>query len=79
MTDWYVLMQKVQTADSTLNHLVFSRATKTIGYFAGKRGEKIVVHVTVGTKRGGDSWRTCANDEYVARTTACFESIDRRG
>ena len=32
-----------------------------------KQSEKIATHVTVGTEQDGDSGRSCANDEYVAK------------
>ena len=47
--------ERVETAHRTVNRLVFSRTTKTIGTFAVKRSEQIVVHVTGGTKRDGYS------------------------
>ena len=66
MTDWYALRKVLKQL--TVQSVVFS------GSFAEKRSEKIAVHVTVGTKRNGDSSRICANDEYVARTR--LDSID---
>ena len=61
--------ESVETSHSTIP-FVFS------GSFAVKRIETVAVHVTIGTERNGDSWRTCANDEHVARTTAGLESRD---
>ena len=44
-----------ETAHSTANRLVFSRATKTMRSFTVKRIGTVAVHVTVGTERDGDS------------------------
>ena len=68
VTDWYSL-RKVLT-HLTVQSLVFS------GSFTVKRIETVAVHLTVDTERNGDSRRTCANDEHVARTTSRLESRD---
>ena len=48
----------VETAHSTVNRLVFSRATKTIGPVAMKRSEKTAVHVI---RRYRTRWRQLKN------------------
>ena len=47
------------------------------GSVAVKLIETVAVHVTIGTERNGDSWRTCANDEHVARTACLNREISR--
>ena len=68
VTDWY--LPKKVLKHLTVQSLVFP------GSLTVKRTGTVAVHPTIDTERIGDSRRTCSNDEHVAGTTACFESID---